>query len=161
MLEQLFPLEDEYVCRFVGLPVDVTTHDGERYSGILSYCGDGSISLNGGESVRRDAYVLNKESKKPKKKAQIRKKKDNKKRKADTLSLPFDPLDYEIDRSDRSSGRRSPDRSGRSWDRSWDRSWGRIGGRFRRNRFFPFRAAPFRRPVTLDLEEIAFLLVFV
>lgn len=46
-MEQIYPLYEEHIQRFCGMPVCVITTDGRRHIGILSHCGGGALTLNG------------------------------------------------------------------------------------------------------------------
>ncbi|GFN33353.1 hypothetical protein [Paenibacillus xylaniclasticus] len=46
-MEPVFPLHEENINRFCGLPVCIVTHDGHRHVGILTQCRNGRVMLNG------------------------------------------------------------------------------------------------------------------
>ncbi|MFD0714430.1 hypothetical protein [Paenibacillus sp. GCM10027626] len=46
-MEPIYPLHEERIKRFNGMPVCVITKDGQRHIGILSACKDGRVLLNG------------------------------------------------------------------------------------------------------------------
>ncbi|QAY66812.1 hypothetical protein [Paenibacillus protaetiae] len=118
MLEQLFPLDEHYIQRFIGLPVHVTMMDGSRYRGILTSCWDGIVGLNGGtaQNSGRDAYLLHVQPKKLKKKktAVQHKKRGKNKPLVATQAFPFDPADYEPLYSDSGRRERTGANSGRT-----------------------------------------------
>ncbi|MBO7746932.1 hypothetical protein I8J29_22270 [Paenibacillus sp. MWE-103] len=45
-MEQIYPLHEENIKRFCGMPVCVVTNEGQRHYGILSRCHEGRIVLN-------------------------------------------------------------------------------------------------------------------
>ncbi|PWV89362.1 hypothetical protein DFQ01_14713 [Paenibacillus cellulosilyticus] len=46
-MEPIFPLQEDHISRFCGLPVCIVTHDGRRHVGVLSNCRSGRVTLNG------------------------------------------------------------------------------------------------------------------
>jgi len=46
-MEPIFPLHEDHISRFCGLPVCIVTHDGRRHVGVLSHCRNGRVTLNG------------------------------------------------------------------------------------------------------------------
>ncbi|WP_127533367.1 hypothetical protein [Paenibacillus kobensis] len=54
-MEPIYPLNEEYISRFCGLPVCIVTHDGRRHVGILTHCRNGRVMLNGQSSGQ--AYI--------------------------------------------------------------------------------------------------------
>lgn len=46
-MEPIFPLHEDHISRFCGLPVCIVTHDGRRHVGVLSHCRSGRVTLNG------------------------------------------------------------------------------------------------------------------
>jgi len=46
-MEPIFPLHEENISRFCGLPVCIVTHDGRRHVGVLTHCRNGRVMLNG------------------------------------------------------------------------------------------------------------------
>ncbi|MBD3917147.1 hypothetical protein H8B09_00150 [Paenibacillus sp. PR3] len=46
-MEPIFPLHEDNISRFCGLPVCIVTHDGRRHVGVLSHCRSGRVTLNG------------------------------------------------------------------------------------------------------------------
>ncbi|MNG19101.1 hypothetical protein D3C84_1032250 [compost metagenome] len=46
-MEPIYPLHEEYIARFCGLPVCIVTHDGRRHVGVLTHCRNGRVMLNG------------------------------------------------------------------------------------------------------------------
>lgn len=51
-MEQVYPLHEEVVSRYCGLPVCVVMNDGTRHVGILSSCQNGQVCLNGDASSK-------------------------------------------------------------------------------------------------------------
>lgn len=49
-MEPIFPLHEDHVSRFCGLPVCIVTKDGKRHVGVLSNCRGGRVMLNGDPS---------------------------------------------------------------------------------------------------------------
>lgn len=47
-MEPIFPLNEERINQFCGMPVCIVTTDGQRHVGILSGCNNGSVMLNSG-----------------------------------------------------------------------------------------------------------------
>lgn len=47
-MEPIFPLHEDHISRFCGLPVCIVTHDGRRHVGVLSHCRSGRVTLNAG-----------------------------------------------------------------------------------------------------------------
>ncbi|WP_337102733.1 hypothetical protein [Paenibacillus sp. YIM B09110] len=100
-MEPIYPLREDVVQQFCGMPVCVIMQDGTRHVGILSSCNGGKLSLNG-ETAGLDgneAIV----SKAP---AQTAKKKGKKGLKQEsvtqqsvqTQAYPYDPSHYEPQR---------------------------------------------------------------
>ncbi|MBW7476521.1 hypothetical protein K0T92_17530 [Paenibacillus oenotherae] len=48
VMEQIYPLHEENINQFCGMPVCIVTTDGQRHVGILSSCNGGRVSLNAG-----------------------------------------------------------------------------------------------------------------
>jgi len=47
-MEPIFPLHEEHINRFCGMPVCIVTKEGHRHVGILTSCKDGRLALNEG-----------------------------------------------------------------------------------------------------------------
>lgn len=45
-MEQIYPLHEDHIKRYCGMPVCVVTHDGQRHVGVLSRCHEGRVTLN-------------------------------------------------------------------------------------------------------------------
>lgn len=54
---QVYPLHEENIVRFCGLPVCVIMQDGSRHAGILSSCGNGRLILNGPIGKEHEAHL--------------------------------------------------------------------------------------------------------
>lgn len=68
-MERIFPLQEDVVHQYCGLPVCVVMNDGTRHVGILSSCQGGRMLLNadaGGGAEAMLAKVQPKDSKKKK-----------------------------------------------------------------------------------------------
>jgi len=50
-MEPIFPLHEEHVNRFCGMPVCIVTKEGHRHVGILTSCKNGRLALNEGHGV--------------------------------------------------------------------------------------------------------------
>ncbi|MGO4540874.1 hypothetical protein [Paenibacillus sp. 2TAB19] len=97
-MEPIYPIREDVVHQFCGMPVCVIMQDGIRHVGILSSCKGGKLTLNGetGEPDGNEAIV----SKTP---AQTAKKKGKKGSKQEavtqqtvqTQAYPYDPYYYE------------------------------------------------------------------
>lgn len=96
-MEPIYPLREDVVHQFCGMPVCVIMQDGTRHVGILSSCKSGKLTLNG------DAAGSNgSEAAISKAEAQVVKKKNKKGSKpepttqqsAQTQSYPYDPYYY-------------------------------------------------------------------
>ncbi|BBH24718.1 hypothetical protein Back11_60630 [Paenibacillus baekrokdamisoli] len=46
-MEPIFPLHEDHINKFCGVPVCIITHDGNRHVGILTSCHNGRVMLNG------------------------------------------------------------------------------------------------------------------
>ncbi|MFC4812742.1 hypothetical protein [Paenibacillus sp. GCM10023250] len=104
-MEQIYPLHEENIKRFCGMPVCVVTNEGQRHVGILTSCRDGRIMLNerpaaadgqlGGHatSAAQKGKLTNQKSKKAKKgKAAVESKTTGA---AQTQAYyPYDPYGY-------------------------------------------------------------------
>ncbi|GGG76149.1 hypothetical protein [Paenibacillus radicis (ex Gao et al. 2016)] len=59
-MEQIYPLQEEVIANFCGLPVCVIMQDGTRHVGVLSHCRNGRLTLNGQQEEVEAAAELNK-----------------------------------------------------------------------------------------------------
>jgi hypothetical protein len=47
-MEPIYPLNEDRINQFCGVPVCIVTHEGNRHVGILSSCRNGRVTLNAG-----------------------------------------------------------------------------------------------------------------
>ncbi|WP_336789502.1 hypothetical protein [Paenibacillus sp. MMO-177] len=101
-MEQIYPLEEDIVSRFCGMPVYIIMKDGTRHIGMLSRCSGGKLTLNEDPNVSAadepEAATVqsSKKSKKsPKSKVRPQGKSSKPEQPVQTQSYPFDPYDYE------------------------------------------------------------------
>ncbi|MCQ6559203.1 hypothetical protein [Paenibacillus mendelii] len=102
-MQQIYPLHEEHINRFCGMPVCIVTKEGERHVGVISRSVGGRLYLNEGPEESGNApashethgdtpYLQGKESKKG------RKSKKNepvkKAEKAETKAYPYAPYPY-------------------------------------------------------------------
>lgn len=94
-MNQIYPLHEENIQRFCGLPVCVVMLDGTRHIGVLSHCGSGRVTLNGEEGISytSEAEAVKAQPKKEKGKKST-KNKEAKQPEAQTQSYPYDPNYY-------------------------------------------------------------------
>ncbi|MFC4102231.1 hypothetical protein [Paenibacillus xanthanilyticus] len=98
-MEPIFPLHEERINMFCGMPVCIITKEGTRHIGILSHCRGGRVTLNGdqaGPAVSSETPGGN-EKKSKGKQAKKGKKTEAKKTapapaKAEIQAYPFDPF---------------------------------------------------------------------
>ncbi|MFB9324892.1 hypothetical protein ACFFSY_02910 [Paenibacillus aurantiacus] len=99
-MEPIFPLHEERINMFCGMPVCIITKEGTRHIGILSHCRGGLVTLNAdqiGPAISSEKPTS--EEKKAKgKNAKKGKKAETKAAvappaKAEIQAYPFDPLD--------------------------------------------------------------------
>ncbi|WP_308636039.1 hypothetical protein [Paenibacillus silvisoli] len=45
-MEPIYPLHEDHISRFCGMPVCAVTHDGERHFGVLTRCHGGKLMFN-------------------------------------------------------------------------------------------------------------------
>jgi hypothetical protein len=98
-MEPIYPLHEEVVSRYCGMPVCAVMQDGSRYIGILSSCKDGKLCLNGEPEASSDEAQLNKAKSAVSKKTKGGKNKKEAKPisqpvKAQTQAYPYDPYGY-------------------------------------------------------------------
>lgn len=55
-MEPIFPLHEERINQFCGMPVCIVTTDGQRHVGILSSCNSGRVMLNSPSSDSHGAH---------------------------------------------------------------------------------------------------------
>jgi hypothetical protein len=84
-MEPIFPLHEDHISRFCGLPVCIVTHDGRRHVGVLSHCRNGRVTLNGpmgspnaGQHAIANQHNATAETKDTSKKQNKKNKKNNK-----------------------------------------------------------------------------------
>lgn len=102
-MEQVYPLEENIVSQYCGMPVYIVMKDGTRHIGLLSRCAGGKLTLNGDPHVSEAAEpeaAPPKSSKKNKKsgsksKTQSQAKSSKPEPAVQTQSYPFDPYYYE------------------------------------------------------------------
>ncbi|WP_336776859.1 hypothetical protein [Paenibacillus sp. MMO-58] len=101
-MEQIYPLEEDNVSRYCGMPVYIIMKDGTRHIGMLSRCTGGKLTLNGDPNVSaadepEDVPVksLKKGKKNSKSKFQQQAKSSKPEQPVQTQSYPFDPYYYE------------------------------------------------------------------
>ncbi|MFC5652747.1 hypothetical protein ACFPYJ_27310 [Paenibacillus solisilvae] len=46
-MEPIYPLHEDRINQFCGVPVCIVTHEGNRHVGILTSCRNGRVTLNG------------------------------------------------------------------------------------------------------------------
>lgn len=93
-MEPIFPLQEDVVQRYCGLPVCVVMNDGTRHVGILSSCRGGRVLLNADPNSGTEA-ILNKVQPQASKKKKGGKKADSQQsEQAQTQSYPYDPYFY-------------------------------------------------------------------
>lgn len=93
-MEQIYPLQEEVVQQFCGMPVCAIMQDGSRHVGILSYCRNGRLMLND-EDKGPEAEMLKAEPKLKKNKAGKKGKgKSEKQPVVQTQAYPYDPYYY-------------------------------------------------------------------
>ncbi|MFX3632298.1 MAG: hypothetical protein ACE3L7_22270 [Candidatus Pristimantibacillus sp.] len=93
-MEQIYPLNEEVIQQFCGMPVCAIMQDGSRHVGILSYCRNGRIMLND-EGKGPEAEMLKTETKPKKNKAGKKGKgKLEKEPAVQTQAYPYDPYYY-------------------------------------------------------------------
>jgi hypothetical protein len=102
-MEQIYPLQEDVVSQYCGLPVYVVMKDGTRHIGLLSRCSNGKLTLNGDPNASAAAEpeaAPPKSSKKIKKSSsksqtQSQAKSNKPEPPVQTQSYPFDPYYYE------------------------------------------------------------------
>ncbi|ACS99788.1 hypothetical protein [Paenibacillus sp. JDR-2] len=101
-MEQIYPLEEDIVSRYCGMPVYIIMKDGSRHIGMLSRCAGGKLTLNGdpnvssaGEPEDVPAKSSKKNKKSSKSKLQPQAKSSKPEQPVQTQSYPFDPYYYE------------------------------------------------------------------
>ncbi|MNZ59228.1 hypothetical protein D3C78_772590 [compost metagenome] len=57
-MNQMFPLREDTIQPFCGMPVCVIMHDGSRHVGILSSCKDGKVMLNAHMNREPQATIM-------------------------------------------------------------------------------------------------------
>jgi len=81
-MNQIYPLVEDNIHRFCGMPVHVVMQDGSRYTGILTSCVNGKLMLNGHTGKGPEASLA-----KVTPKAKPSKKKKNSKLQKDLIAL--------------------------------------------------------------------------
>ncbi|WP_127491053.1 hypothetical protein [Paenibacillus glycanilyticus] len=102
-MEQIYPLEEDIVSRYCGMPVYIIMKDGSRHIGRLSKCKGGKLTLNGDPNVSDadepeavpDKSSSKKSKKNSKSKFQQQAKSSKPEQPVQTQSYPFDPYYYE------------------------------------------------------------------
>ncbi|QYR20708.1 hypothetical protein KZ483_23455 [Paenibacillus sp. sptzw28] len=56
-MEPIFPLHEEHIEKFCGMPVCIVTKEGQRHVGILSSCRGGRLMLNENQGYSSAASV--------------------------------------------------------------------------------------------------------
>lgn len=102
-MDQIYPLEEDLISQYCGLPVYVVMKDGSRHIGILSRCSKGKLTLN--EDPNKAAAVETEAEAEPPKSSKKNKKSGKSKspsksskqpeQPVQTQSYPFDPYYYE------------------------------------------------------------------
>ncbi len=98
-MQPIYPIQEDVVSRYCGMPVCVILQDGSRYVGILSSCKDGKLCLNGDPEPGIDEAQLNKAKSAVSKKQKGGKNKKeaihaSQPAKAQTQAYPYDPYGY-------------------------------------------------------------------
>ncbi|WP_042164503.1 hypothetical protein [Paenibacillus gorillae] len=95
-MEQIYPLREEVIANFCGLPVCVIMRDGMRHVGVLSHCGNGRLTLNGQEGEVETAAEVNqtKPGKQKKGKGKSSKAAAAKMETVQAQAYPYDPYAY-------------------------------------------------------------------
>ncbi|MFF2094224.1 hypothetical protein [Paenibacillus sp. NPDC058174] len=95
-MEQIYPLQEEVIANFCGLPVCVIMRDGTRHIGVLSHCRNGRLTLNEQEGEAEAAAEVNqaKPGKQKKGKGKSSKAPAAKKETVQAQAYPYDPYAY-------------------------------------------------------------------
>src|SRR3569832_398719 len=98
-MEPIFPLHEDHVSRYCGLPVCIVTKDGRRHVGVLSNCRGGRVMLNGDSSQHSGphAYLDHHESSELSKNKKGKQHKKNKKAYAQEEPQQVQTKDYGYD----------------------------------------------------------------
>ncbi|EFM11795.1 conserved hypothetical protein [Paenibacillus curdlanolyticus YK9] len=98
-MEPIFPLHEDHVSRFCGLPVCIVTKDGKRHVGVLSNCRGGRVMLNGDPSHHSgpNAYLDHHDSSELAKNKKGKQHKKNKKAYAQEEQQQVQTKDYGYD----------------------------------------------------------------
>ncbi|MBB3114711.1 hypothetical protein FHS18_006854 [Paenibacillus phyllosphaerae] len=99
-MEPIYPLHEERINMFCGMPVCIVTKEGTRHIGILSHCKSGKITLNAHTKPETAVNVVEEQAREATASAKGAKKKKNAKKatasaasdeKAQTQAYPYDP----------------------------------------------------------------------
>ncbi|WP_424769387.1 hypothetical protein [Paenibacillus sp. sgz302251] len=100
-MKQIYPLHEDVVQQFCGMPVCVVMNDGSRHIGILSSCRGGKLLLNADRDGGPEAMLKKAQPAVSKKKKGGKYKKENnpkvaktEKTQLQTQSYPYDPYYY-------------------------------------------------------------------
>ncbi|GLX67486.1 hypothetical protein [Paenibacillus glycanilyticus] len=104
-MDQIYPLQEEVVSHYRGMPVYIVMKDGSRHIGLLSKCAGGKLELDGDPNAATATepeppqQQVKSPSKKNKKNAASKSKSQANSSKSaypvQTQSFPFDPSYYE------------------------------------------------------------------
>lgn len=103
-MDQIYPLQEDVVSQYYGMPVYIVMKDGTRHIGLLSRCAGGKLTLNGDPnvSVATEPESAPVKSSKKSKKSGSKSKNQSQANAAmpdnppvQTQSYPFDPYYYE------------------------------------------------------------------
>ncbi|MUT68664.1 hypothetical protein [Paenibacillus sp. NEAU-GSW1] len=100
-MEQIYPLKEDVIQHFCGMPVCAVLNDGTRHVGVLSYCRDGKLMLNDrSASGGNEAELKKVKSKKQRAGKKVKKAQAEEQEAVPTQSsYPFNPYDYAFSHS--------------------------------------------------------------
>ncbi|MFF2481756.1 hypothetical protein [Paenibacillus sp. NPDC058071] len=93
-MEQIYPLQEDVISQFCGMPVCVILQDGSRHVGVLSRCGGGKLVLNDPAGEISEEEIIAEATKASKTKKGKPAKANPPKKDVQAQSYPYTPYSY-------------------------------------------------------------------